>query len=89
MASDMVVFYDRVTISYLYHLGNETMDQSSDRLNFGIMCNGTVFDRWQSRCLETLRDNDQTELKLLIVDDRSRSEDSTLKNKVRKFWNYT
>jgi hypothetical protein len=38
-------------------------------LDFGIMCNGSDFDDWQAECISELRELDEVNLKLLIIDD--------------------
>jgi len=42
-------------------------------LNFGIMCNGSVFDDWQAECINELREVDGVNLELLIIDDSGSS----------------
>lgn len=38
-------------------------------LDFGVMCGGTEFDDWKAECIRKLRDVEQVNLELLIVDD--------------------
>ncbi len=59
--------------------------EHSSSLRFGVLCNGSVFQRWQADALDELSMHGH-QLQLLIVDNRISPEPSLLKKLWRKRW---
>jgi len=57
-------------------------------LDFGIMCSGPEFDDWQAECIRSLRQMNDVNLKLLIIDDSNSSDTSGLSEKISTIKEY-
>ena len=59
--------------------------EAGPSLRFGVMCNGTVFQRWQTDALNDLARHGH-QLVLLVVDARSTPETSRFRSLLKKKW---
>ena len=58
-------------------------------MRVGIMCNGTAFQLWQARCIESLIALDNVEISLLIKDaDHDEIAPPTLPERIANFLSY-